>query len=97
MAVFKRKEEQNDTMMVRVPASLKREFTEIRERADAQGLDFGATITDALSKLAKQMREELENLQRKSNGSAKPAKQDSMRAEGELSQANGRGGHEVQG
>ncbi len=97
MPVFKRKEEQNDTMMIRVPASLKREFTEIRERADAEGLDFSATMTDALTKLARQMRDELEALQRKSNGSNKPAKHAGMRAEGELSQANGRGGEELEG
>ncbi len=96
MAVFKRKEERNDTMMVRIPASLKREFSEIREQAETHGLDFGATITDALTKLARQMRDELESLQRKNNGSPKPAKHETTRAEGELSQANGRGGNEVQ-
>jgi hypothetical protein len=69
MGVLKRKEEKSGTIAVRVPASLKAQMEELRRRADAAGFDLSTTITEALTRLAKQVREELDAAQ----GSAVPA------------------------
>ena len=40
MGLLKRKEEKTETIAVRVPSSLKAQFEELRERADAAGFDL---------------------------------------------------------
>ena len=68
MGLLKRKEEKTETIAVRVPSSLKVQLEELRERANASGFDLTATIADTLSRLAKQVREELD-----ATASAQPA------------------------
>jgi hypothetical protein len=60
MGLLKRKEEKTETIAVRVPSSLKAQLEQLRERADAAGFDLTATITEAITRLAKQVREELD-------------------------------------
>ena len=60
MGLLKRKEEKTETIAVRVPASLKAQLEELRERADAAGFDLTATIAESITRLAKQVREELD-------------------------------------
>ena len=59
MKIWQQKQEESKSIWFRVPASLKKEFEELRQRAEAEGLDAGATFTAALWRLAKQLREEL--------------------------------------
>lgn len=59
MGVLKRKEERSETIILRVPASVKHDLSELRGRAEAAGFDLSATIAEALSRLLKQAREEL--------------------------------------
>ena len=73
MGVLKRKEERTATITVRVPASVKAEFDQFRKRMDANGFDLNATLGDTLTRLARQIREELDADERKGNG-ARPAK-----------------------
>ena len=61
MGLLKRKEEKTETIAVRVPASLKTQLEELRDRADAAGFDLTATIAESITRLAKQVREELES------------------------------------
>ena len=60
MGLLKRKEEKTETIAVRVPASLKAQLEQLRERADAAGFDLTATIAESITRLAKQVREELD-------------------------------------
>ena len=59
MGVWRSKQEESKSMWFRGPASLKREFEELRQRAEAEGMDATATFTAALGRLAKQLRDEL--------------------------------------
>jgi hypothetical protein len=59
MGVWRPKQEESKTIWFRVPASLKKEFEDLRQQAEAEGLDAAATFTAALARLAKQLREEL--------------------------------------
>ena len=59
MGAWRPKQEESKTIWFRVPASLKKEFEELRQQAEAEGLDAAATFTAALARLAKQLREEL--------------------------------------
>jgi hypothetical protein len=59
MKIWRQKQEESKSIWFRVPASLKKEFEELRQQAEAEGLDAGATFTAALWRLAKQLREEL--------------------------------------
>ena len=59
MGLLKRKEEQTATISIRVPASVKAELDELRKRAATAGFDLTATLTEALMRLTKQVREEL--------------------------------------
>jgi len=59
MGVWRSKQEESKSMWFRVPASLKREFEELRQRAEAEGMNVTATFTAALGRLAKQLRDEL--------------------------------------
>jgi hypothetical protein len=60
MGLLKRKEEKSETIALRVPASLKTELEELRKRTDAAGFDLPATITESLTRLARQVRSELD-------------------------------------
>jgi hypothetical protein len=59
MKIWRQKQEESKSIWFRVPASLKKEFEELRQQAEAEGLDAGSTFTAALWRLAKQLREEL--------------------------------------
>jgi hypothetical protein len=60
MGLLKRKGEKSETISVRIPASVKAELEELRKRADAEGFDLTATITETLTRLLKQVRTELD-------------------------------------
>jgi hypothetical protein len=74
MGLLKRKEEKSETISVRVPASVKAELEELRKRADTEGFDLTATITDALVRLVKQVRSELDAREGKSSGAKRTSK-----------------------
>lgn len=59
MGVWRAKQEESKSIWFRVLASLKKEFEELPQRAETEGLDAAATFTSALARLAKQLREEL--------------------------------------
>ena len=59
MGIWRPMQEESKSIWFRVPASLKKEFEELRQQAEAEGLDAGTTFTAALWRLAKQLREEL--------------------------------------
>jgi hypothetical protein len=59
MKIWRQKQEESKSIWFRVPASLKKEFEELRQQAEAKGLDAGSTFTAALWRLARQLREEL--------------------------------------
>ena len=60
MGVLKRKEERSAMIQVRVPASVKGQLEELRRAADDAGFDLGATITETITRLVKQIHDELE-------------------------------------
>ncbi len=60
MGVLKQREERTAVIAVRVPSSLKTQFQVVRKRTDDAGFDLSATILDALTSLAKQVRDELD-------------------------------------
>ena len=60
MGVLKRKEERTETITLRIPSSVKAEIDQLRERAERAGFDLSATMCEALTRLAKQVREELD-------------------------------------
>jgi hypothetical protein len=59
MALLKRKQEKTTTLSVRVPVSVKQEMDALRQLADDSGFDLTASLTDAVVKWTKQVREEL--------------------------------------
>jgi hypothetical protein len=65
MKVLKRKDTLTKTITVRVSPRLKSEFEEICERANAAGFDIGATLRDTISNTARQIRQELDAIDRK--------------------------------
>ena len=68
MGVLKRKEEPVESITLRVPASVKAEIDRLRERASAAGFDLNATLCDSIVRLTRQMRDEMEALDRKAGG-----------------------------
>jgi hypothetical protein len=98
MGLLKRKEEKTETVAVRVPASLKGQLEQLRERADAAGFDLTATITEAITRLAKQVREELDGTsveqQKAHRTGGRPHTNGLTRAGGEHSPAANGGGAE---
>ena len=56
-------------MTVRVPASVKAELDQLRKRADAAGFDLTATLSEAVTRVARQMREELGQVTHRRGGS----------------------------
>ena len=61
MGVLRKKDERTETITVRVPSSVKAELDQLRERADLAGFDLNATMTESVTRLAKQVREELDS------------------------------------
>ncbi len=74
MGLLKRKEERSEPISVRVPASVKAELEELRRRADAEGFDLTATITETLIRLAKQVRGELDGRAGRNSGTNRVGK-----------------------
>ena len=62
MGVLKKKEERTETVTIRIPSSVKAEIDQLRERAEATGFDLNATMSESLTRLVKQIREELDGI-----------------------------------
>ncbi len=60
MGVLKQREERTAVIALRAPSSLKAQLQVLRKRTDDAGFDLSATILEALTKLAKQVRDELD-------------------------------------
>jgi hypothetical protein len=76
MGVLKRKEEPSETITLRVPASVKAEIDRLREQTSEAGFDLNATICESITRLTRQMRDEMDGLDGKTAGrgrSRKPA------------------------
>ncbi len=77
MGVLKRKEEPTETMTLRVPASVKGEIDQLRERTNEAGFDLNGTICESIIRLTRQVRDEMDALEGKTagkGGSRKPAR-----------------------
>jgi hypothetical protein len=74
MGIWRPKQEESKSIWFRVPASLKKEFEELRQQAEAEGLDAGTTFTAALWRLAKQLREELPRTKTQDHEASRPSK-----------------------
>jgi hypothetical protein len=69
MGVLKRKGERTGTITVRVPASVKAELDRLREDTGTAGFDLNATLSDAVIRVTRQIRDELKQVtQRASAG-----------------------------
>ena len=62
MGILKRKDERTETVTVRVPASVKAELDRLREETGAAGFDLNATLSDAVTRVTRQIREELKQV-----------------------------------
>ena len=60
MGVLRKKDERTETITVRIPSSVKAELDQLRERADVAGFDLNATMSESMTRLVKQVREELD-------------------------------------
>ena len=69
MGIWRPKQEESKSIWFRVPASLKKEFEELRQQAEAEGLDAGTTFT-----AAKQLREELPRTKTQDHEASRPIK-----------------------
>ncbi len=67
MGVLKRKEERTQTITVRVPESIKAELDRLREESNSAGFDLNATLSEAVVRITRQVREELRQLGSKAN------------------------------
>jgi len=96
MGVLRKKDERTETITVRIPSSVKAELDQLRERADVAGFDLNATMSESMTRLAKQVREELDAAatEPKANRAGGPAHANGMtRAGGEhFPAASGSGG-----
>lgn len=72
MGVLKRKEERSAVIQVRVPASVKTQLEELRGTADEAGFDLSATITETITRLVKQVHDELDGSRGRINGEKRP-------------------------
>lgn len=68
MGVLKRKEERTEVLTIRVPGSVKSEIDRLRERASEAGFDLNATICESIVRLTRQIRDEIDLVQRKPDG-----------------------------
>ena len=96
MGVLKKKEERTETVTIRIPSSVKAEIDQLRDRAEATGFDLNATMSESLTRLVKQVREELDGIaapSATSNRARPPHVNGQARAGGELSSASSRGGN----
>ncbi len=71
MGVLKKKEERTETVTVRVPAPVKAELDRLREETSAAGFDLNATLSEAVIRVTKQIREELRKVSGKANGASR--------------------------
>jgi hypothetical protein len=62
MGILQQREGRTAVIALRVPSSLKAQFQVLRKRAEDAGFDLSATILDALTRLAKQARDELDRM-----------------------------------
>jgi hypothetical protein len=62
MGILKRKDERTETVTVRVPASVKAELDRLREETGAAGFDLNGTLSDAVSRVTRQIRDELKQV-----------------------------------
>jgi hypothetical protein len=96
MGVLKKKEERTETVTIRIPSSVKAEIDQLRDRAEATGFDLNATMSESLTRLVKQIREELDGIAAPSTASNRarpPHVNGQTRTGGELSSASSRGGN----
>jgi hypothetical protein len=68
MGVLRKKEERTETVTVRVPSRVKAELDRLREETSRAGFDLNATLSDAVVRVTKQIREELRRVSGKANG-----------------------------
>jgi hypothetical protein len=68
MGVLRKKEERSETVTVRVPARVKAELDRLREETGTAGFDLNATLSDAVVRVTKQIREELRRASAKTTG-----------------------------
>ena len=64
MKILKRRDKLGKTITVRVPDAIKTELDQLRERADAAGFDLAATLRESLTGTFRQIRSELDELER---------------------------------
>src|SRR5580698_2860873 len=99
MGVLKKKEERTETVTVRIPSSVKAEIDQLRDRAEATGFDLNATMSESLTRLVRQVREELDGIAAPSsrgNRVRAPQVNGLARAGGELSPAASSSGNDEQ-
>jgi hypothetical protein len=72
MGVLRKKEERTETVTVRVPSRVKAELDRLREETSTAGFDLNATLSDAVVRVTKQIREELRRVSGKANGATRP-------------------------
>jgi len=91
MGVLKKKEERTETVTIRIASSVKAEIDQLRERAEATGFDLNATMSESLTRLVRQAREELDGIAATPNSRGNRSRASHVngltRAAGELSQA----------
>ena len=96
MGVLKKKEERTETVTIRIPSSVKAEIDQLRDRAEATGFDLNATMSESLTRLVRQVREELDGIEApstKGNRSRASHVNGLTRVAGEVSQASSGGGN----
>ena len=71
MGVLRKKEERTETVTVRVPSRVKADLDRLREETSAAGFDLNATLSDAVVRVTKQIREELRRVSGKANGATR--------------------------
>jgi len=64
MKILRRRDKLDKTITIRVPDAIKTELDQVRERADAAGFDLGATLRESLTSTIRQIRSELDALER---------------------------------
>ena len=64
MKILRRRDKLDKTITVRVPDAIKTELDQVRERADAAKFDFGATLRESPTSAIRQIRSELDALER---------------------------------
>ncbi len=71
MGVLRKKQERTETVTVRVPAPVKAELDRLREETGAAGFDLNATLSEAVIRVTKQIREELRQVSGKIKGAGR--------------------------